>query len=289
MSTETDTRAGHLRLRDPRAAELADLLRSRRERLQPAEVGLPRGPRRRAKGLRREEVAHLAGVSTTYYTFLEQGRDVRPSWSVLEALARALRLAPAERAHLHTLGSGAVTATPRVPNETLAPAMVALVDRLDPWPSYVSGRYWDILAANRAARALWTDWSALPVEDRNVLWWTFTDPAARSVLIDWEGEASAQLARFRNAAARHPDDLCFQHVIQRLHHASAEVREWWPRHDVAPLSSGTKRIHHPALGEIVFHHVVLQIADDPEQKLVTFTAEPHDQARIASLLDTTQP
>jgi transcriptional regulator with XRE-family HTH domain len=266
-----------------RAQEVASLLRSRRERLQPADVGLPAGVRRRARGLRREEVAQLASVSTTYYTFLEQGRDIRPSRPVLDALADALRLTGAERRHLHDLVHGGPPPVSAGP-EKLPAAVAGLVDRLDPCPAYVSGRRWDILAANRAARELWADWPSLPPAERNIVWWTFMDPRARSVLIEWESEASALLARFRTAAARYPDDPGFAELIARLQAGSPEVRAWWPRHDVAPLSSGSKRIRHPVLGELTFQHVVLQLADDPEQKVVTFSASAADQARIAGLL-----
>jgi transcriptional regulator with XRE-family HTH domain len=264
------------------SAELASLLRSRRERLQPADVGLPAGVRRRTRGLRREEVAQLASVSTTYYTFLEQGRDIRPSRQVLDALAGALRLTDAERDYLHGLAAGAPASS--LAAEKLPAAVADLVDRLDPHPTYVSGRRWDVLAANRAARELWADWPSLPPAERNIVWWTFMDPRARSVLIEWESEASAQLARFRAAAARHSGDPGFTELIERLHAGSAEVRAWWPRHDVAPLSSGSKRIRHPVLGDFAFQHVVLQLADDPEQKVVTFSASAADQARIAGLL-----
>jgi transcriptional regulator with XRE-family HTH domain len=264
------------------SAELAGLLRSRRERLQPADVGLPAGVRRRTRGLRREEVALLASVSTTYYTFLEQGRDIRPSRQILDALAGALRLTEAEREYVHELVHGAPS--PALTAEKLPAAVADLVDRLDPHPTYVSGRRWDVLAANRAARELWADWPSRPAAERNIVWWTFMDPRARSVLIEWESEASAQLARFRTAAARHPDDPGFAELIERLHAGSPEVRAWWPRHDVAPLSSGTKRIRHPVLGDLTFQHVVLQLADDPEQKVVTFAASATDQARIARLL-----
>lgn len=270
--------------RGARARELADLLRSRRDRLQPADVGLPTGQRRRTKGLRREEVAQLAGVSTTYYTFLEQGRDLRPSWEVLEAIARALRLGPAERAHLHTLGSSTRKSPRRPAAETLPAAVSALVERMDPYPTYVTGRNWDVLASNRAARLLWTDWPALPQQDRNMLWWTFTDPAARSILVEWEAEALAQLARFRAAADKRPDDPSFTALIERLRNASPEFRASWPRHDVAALASGTKRLRHPVLGEMTFTHVVMTLADDPDQKLVTFAASDEDQERIAALL-----
>ncbi len=267
-----------------RTRELADLLRSRRERLQPADVGLPIGARRRTRGLRREEVAQLAAISTTYYTFLEQGRDVHPSRQVLDALARALRLGPAERAHLHELAHGHQTPESHQSDEVLAPAVAALVDRLDPHPTYVTGRRFDVLAANRAARALWTDWPALPPQERNMLWWMFTNPAARTILIEWETEASALLARFRAAADRHPDDPEFAAVIGRLQDASPQVRAWWPRHDIVALSSGTKRLRHPILGDLNLEHVVLQLADNPEQKLVTFTADRTQQQRIAQLI-----
>jgi transcriptional regulator with XRE-family HTH domain len=268
-------------------AELAGFLRARRARLRPADVGLPAGSRRRTPGLRREEVAQLADISTTYYTFLEQGRDIRPSEQVLDSLGRALQLTAAERAHLHSLVHGSQPGvTPPAP-DALAPEVGAMVARLDPWPAYVSGRYWDVLAVNRAARALWADWPARPAGERNVLWWTFLDPSARSVLADWESVAKAELARFRSASARHPDDPRFGALIAELQAGCAEVRQWWPEYEVVPLSSGIKRIRHPALGVIDFHHVVLQVADDPEQKLVIFTAGPEDSARIADLIATT--
>jgi transcriptional regulator with XRE-family HTH domain len=273
------------RSRPTAARELGDLLRSRRERLAPADVDLPAGTRRRTRGLRREEVALLAAISPTYYAFLEQGRDIRPSRQVLDALADALRLGSAERAHMHALVHGDPPPDRDPRPETLAPPVAALVDRLDPNPTYVTGCRFDVLAANRAARMLWTDWNALPTDDRNILWWTFAYPAAREVFAEWEKEASAQLARFRAAAARHPDDPAFAQLIERLHAASPEVRAWWPRHDVAPLSSGTKRLRHPTLGEFELTHVVLQVADAPEHKLVTFTATDRDQARIARELD----
>lgn len=266
-----------------RARELGDLLRSRRERLQPSDVGLPAGVRRRTRGLRREEVAQLATISSTYYTVLEQGRDVRPSRQVLDALATALRLDGAERAHIHELIHGASPAGARVA-ESFPPAVLVLLGRLDPCPAYVTGRCWDVLASNRAARALWTDWPSRPAQDRNLLWWMFTDPEARDVMVDWPAEAAALLGRFRAAAARHPGDPGFGELLERLSAASPEVRDWWPQHTVTPLRSGTKRLRHPVLGELELHHVVLQLADDPEQKLVTFTATDEDQDRIAELL-----
>jgi transcriptional regulator with XRE-family HTH domain len=267
-----------------RGREFGDLLRSRRARLQPAEAGLPAGGRRRTPGLRREEVALLAGISPTYYTYLEQGRQVRPSHQVLEALARALRLDTPEREHLFELARDETGPERVTSREVLAPEVADLVDRLDPSPTYVTGRRWDVLTSNQAARALWTDWLAMAPEERNMLWWTFTDPAAKAIFLDWEEEARALLARFRSAAARHADEPEFTELIDRLHEASPEVRAWWPRHDVAPVRSGTKRLHHPQLGALEFTFVTLQVADDPEQKVVTFAATEEQRAAIAELI-----
>jgi len=269
--------------RSPSRAGLAELLRTRRDRLTPADVGLPAGSRRRTAGLRREEVAQLAGVSATYYTFLEQGRDVRPSRQVVAALAGALRLSPAERAHLFQLAGIPLAADDQDLVETVDPVVGSLVSRLDPFPAYVKGGRWDVLAANRAARALFTDWAALAPGDRNKVWWMFTDPAARKVYVDWEQEASDLLGRFRAAAARRPDDPAFTTLIERLHQASPEVRDWWPRYEVRPVGSGTKRLHHPALGDVAFQHTVLQVADHPEQMLVYFTTSEVPEDKLAAL------
>jgi len=264
-------------------SELADLLRSRRDRLTPADVGLPAGSRRRTAGLRREEVAQLAGVSATYYTFLEQGRDVRPSRQVVAALAAALRLSSAERAHLFQLAGVTPAADDQAQAETVSPVVSAMIGRLDPYPAYLKGRRWDVLAANRAARALFTDWNARAAEDRNLLWWMFTDPAARKVYVHWEQEAPDMLGRFRAAAARRLDDPDFTGLIERLHQASPEVRSWWPRYDVQPVGGGTKHLHHPALGDVAFQHTVLQVADHPEQMLVYFTTADVPVSKLAGL------
>lgn len=268
---------------DGRVGELADLLRSRRQRLRPEDVGLPGGGRRRTGGLRREEVALLASISPTYYTFLEQGRDLRPSRQVLDSLAAALRLSAAERDHLHELVHHGTPPAGAPGAETLADGVGGLVDRLDPNPTYVTGRRWDVLASNRAARALWTDWPALPAGDRNMVWWMLTAPEAREFFVEWEREAGAQLARFRAAASRHPGDPDFAELIDRLHEASPQVREWWPRHEVAPLGSGSKLLRHPRLGVLRMRHVVLTVADAPEQKVVTFDPADGDRERIAEL------
>jgi transcriptional regulator with XRE-family HTH domain len=259
---------------DPQA--LGQLLRSRRERLAPADVGLPAGSRRRTAGLRREEVALLANVSTTYYTFLEQGRQVRPSAQVLDALAAALQMSPAERRYLQVLAYGGDDAArgvvvPAPPPEQIDQSVADLVQRLDPFPTIVKGRRWDVLAANAAARELFTDWEALPARERNLVRWMFTTDRAREVYLDWEQEARAMLGRFRLAAARYRDDPDFTALIAELQRDSQHVRDWWPRHDVIAVGSGTKKLRHPRLGPVSYSHVVLQVADNPDQTLVTYS------------------
>ena len=259
---------------DPQA--LGQLLRSRRERLVPGDVGLPAGSRRRTTGLRREEVALLANLSTTYYTFLEQGRPVRPSPQVLDALAAALRMSAAERDYLHVLAYGpdaarTTAAAVTAPAEQIDRSVADLVQRLDPFPTFVKGRRWDVLVTNPAARELFTDWEALPAVERNLVRWMFTTDRAREVYLDWEAEARAMLGRFRLAAARHPHDPDFTALITELHRDSHHVRDWWPRHDVTAMGNGSKKLLHPRLGPVEYSHVVLQIADNPDQTLVTYS------------------
>jgi transcriptional regulator with XRE-family HTH domain len=260
---------------DPRA--LGELLRSRRERLAPADVGLPPGIRRRTSGLRREEVAQLASLSVTYYTFLEQGRQARPSEQVLEALAAALRMTPAERRYLLSLAHGPADAAAggeagaAAPPERVSPGVADLVRRLEPGPTLVKGRCWDVLAANPAARELFGDWSGTPGM-RNLVRWMFTSDAAREIYLEWEPEARALLGRFRLAAARHPGDPRVMRLIAELRRDSPQVRDWWPAHDVSPIGGeGVKKLRHPRFGPVEYSHVILQVADNPDQVLVTYS------------------
>lgn len=251
-------------------AALGQLLRSRRERLIPADVGLPAGQRRRTAGLRREEVALLASLSTTYYTFLEQGRPVRPSPQVLDALASALRMSAAERRYLHVLAYGPAGQRRGAPPERLDPAVADLVQRLEPFPTLVKGRRWDVLAANPAARELFADWQTPSTGERNLVRWMFTADQAREVYLEWEPEARAMLGRFRLAAARYPDDPDVRALIAELQRDSEHVRDWWPRHDVTGMGNGAKKLRHPRLGPADYAHVVLQVADQPDQTLVSY-------------------
>ncbi len=269
-----------------RRAELADFLRSRRASLQPAEVGLPGGGRRRTPGLRREEVAQLAGVGTTWYTWLEQGRDVRASLEVLEALARALRLVPAERTHLMLLGRGEEPPPCRLPAERVSPTLRRLIENLGANPAFVLGRRWDYLAWNAAATALFGDFGQIPRASRNHAWLTFMDPRRREMFADWERGSRLLVAKFRADSARYLGDPEFEVLIQALRKSSPEFCRAWKRHEVARGGEGRKELRHPLAGTLVFSHAVFNPAEAPEQRLILYSPLPeHDTpAKLAELL-----
>jgi transcriptional regulator with XRE-family HTH domain len=273
-----------------RRDELADFLRRRRASLQPEAVGLPSGGRRRTPGLRREEVAQLAGVGATWYTWLEQGRDVRASLDVLEAIARALRLTPAERGHLILLGRGEQAPACKAPAERVSATLRRVVENLGPNPAYVLGRRWDYLAWNRAACLLF-GWDGharggVPVT-RNHVWLTFMDPARRELMPDWERAARICVAKFRADSARHIGDPAFEQLIASLRTSSPEFGKWWGRHEVADTGEGRKEFNHPIVGRLVFDHAVFRHAEQTEQRLILYSpACEHDTPeKLARLLD----
>jgi transcriptional regulator with XRE-family HTH domain len=270
-----------------RRGELAHFLRARRAALLPEDVGLPSGGRRRTPGLRREEVATLAGVGTTWYTWLEQGRDVRASLDVLEALARALRLTPAERGHLILLGRGEQGPSCRPPAEKASATLTRLVAHLGPNPAYILGRRWDYLAWNDAARAVFC-WDPGPdPSSRNHIWQTFMDPLRRELMPDWERGARRLVAKFRADSARHIDDPAFERLIESLRAASPEFQRWWERHEVATLGEGRKELQHPVVGRLVFEHAAFRHELSPDQRLVLYSprADEDTPAKLARLLE----
>jgi transcriptional regulator with XRE-family HTH domain len=270
-----------------RRAELADFLRTRRADLQPEDVGLPNGGRRRTPGLRREEVALLAGVGTTWYTWLEQGRDVRASLEVLEALARALRLTPAQRTHLVLLGRGEEPPPADLPAERVSPTLRRLIGNLGPNPAFILGRRWDYLAWNPATTALLGDLGSVPRAARNHVWLTFTDPARREMFTDWERSYPLVVAKFRADSARHLGDPAFEELIGALRRSSPEFAKAWKRHEVAEGSAGRKELRHPEAGILAFEHAVFHPSEAPEQRLILYSPLPdHDTpAKLARLLE----
>jgi transcriptional regulator with XRE-family HTH domain len=273
-----------------RRAELADFLRRRRESITPADVGLLGGGRRRTPGLRREEVAQLAGVGTTWYTWLEQGRDVRASLDVLEAVASALRLTPAERTHLVLLGRGEEPPPCESPAERVSPTVRRMVERLGANPAYVLGRRWDYLAWNRAAVALLGDFGRVPRATRNHLWLTYMDPRRREMFTDWERSSRLLVAKFRADSARHLGDPEFEELIHALRQSSPEFCRAWKRHEVAQSGEGRKQVRHPVAGTLCFEHAVFIPAEAPEQRLILWTPSPEGEtpAKLARLLEREQ-
>ena len=269
-----------------RRDELADFLRNRRASIQPDDVGLPNGGRRRTPGLRREEVASLAGVGTTWYTWLEQGRDVRASLDVLEAIAKALRLTPAERRHLILLGRGEQAPPLCAPAEKVSPTVKRLIHNLGTSPACLRGRRYDLLAWNSAYAAIFGDPGEVPKPFRNSIWLMFTDPHWRALMTDWEKDARLMVARFRGESAKHLDDPAFEQLINALHEASPEFRELWKRHEVAGSGHGRKTLDHPAVGRLVFEHAMFKSMEDPDQRLALFSplAEEDTPAKLERLL-----
>ena len=254
-----------------RRAELADFLRRKRESIQPEEVGLKGGGRRRTPGLRREEVAQLAGVGATWYTWLEQGRDVRASLEVFESLATALRLTPAERTHLILLGRGEEAPPCKPPPERAAPSVKRLVQALGPNPAYVIGQRWDYLAWNEAACAVFGEFGGIPKAARNHLWQMFMDPVRRELWADWEQTSRLAVAKFRADSARHLGDPSFEELIQALRQSSPTFCKMWKRHEVSQAGHGRKEIRHPEAGTLLFEHAVFHPTDAPEQRLILYS------------------
>ncbi len=248
---------------------LGDFLRTRRERLAPADVGLAPGRRRRTAGLRREEVAELAGIGVDWYIRLEQGRAVSPSATTVEALGRALRLGKAEQAHLRALTDNAGR-RPFV-RETVPGAVLRVVEGLNQ-PAYVTGRRWDVLAWNAAADAIFT-YSAAPQEDRNSLIRMLTGAGARTLFGDtWRGEAQRMVAEFRATHDLWAGDPAFVDLLDRLRAGCPEFDGWWETHDVRTGGgAGRKHLNHAKLGPLTFEYATFQANDDPALKLVIYS------------------
>lgn len=268
--------------------ELANFLRTRRSQLNPTDVGVRSAGRRRTPGLRREEVSYLSGVSVTWYTWLEQGRDINVSKQVLAAIARTLRLDRAETAHLAALaGHGPHVAEMQSQVERPPESLKHLLQAITPNPAYTISPLWDVVAWNAGYAALFHDISTLPVEDRNLLWMVFTVPSVRELLVDWEVEAQRLMAQFRAEAGPLLAEDSYKNLVERLHEASPEFSAWWPRHDVAQFSSRRREFNHPLVGRLVLDHHKLVLADHPELRIIVYTPTDDESSEhaLARLID----
>jgi transcriptional regulator with XRE-family HTH domain len=253
----------------PRCAELGDFLRSRRARLDPADVGLSSVRRRRTPGLRREEVAELAGIGVDWYVRLEQGRAVSPSVTTIDALARALCLKPHEHAHLSALARP--PDRPAFARETVPASIRRLVEALAQ-PAYVTGRRWDVLAWNAAASDIFADLAREAEDERNVLVHMLTHPGARRLFgPGWADEARRMLAQFRATHDLFASDPAFVDLLDRLRRGCPEFSAWWEAHDIRGATGGRKVLHHPLKGLLTFEYATFQANDDPALKLAIYT------------------
>ena len=258
-----------------RRAELSEFLRTRRARLKPEDVGLPDfGRHRRVPGLRREELAQLAGVSVAYYTRLEQGNGRNVSAEVLDSIARALRLTDAEQAHLtHLAKPKQHKKKPAARTQQVRGALRQLLDSIDGVPAYVSGRRSDILAWNRMAAAVFGDWSELPAQERNWARLVFLRPEYRDLFVEWEQKATDIVSYLRMDAGCHPDDPRLSALVGELSVKSEEFRRLWATHDVKEKSYGVKNLRHPLIGDLTLSYESFRLTDDSEQSLITYHAE----------------
>ena len=273
------------------ALMLGEFLRARRRQLVRAELGLP-PITRGSSGLRREEVAYLAGVSVTYYSWLEQGRDITPSRQVLDALARTLRLSAAEHGFLLALAGYSAPQPAEDPNPATVPAHVQrLLDALAGCPAYAIAPHWAISAWNTAYAALYPNVATVAAADRNLLWLLFTDPYLRELMPDWEFTSLYNVASFRAQAGPRLCDPPFSDLVGRLLETSEAFRAAWENHDIQALTSRERLFCHPDVGDLHMEQHSLTPADHPQMHLVIFTPllTTDTPARLRQLLDTQTP
>ncbi|WP_331772209.1 helix-turn-helix transcriptional regulator (plasmid) [Embleya sp. NBC_00888] len=265
-----------------RAQQLSEFLRVRRARLNPDDTGVPQfGGRRRVPGLRREELAHLAGVSVDYYTRLEQGRARNASSDVLDAVARALGLDDDERAHLHNLARPTTTRKRPSRAQRVGSEMRQALDALTGVPAYIIGRRLDILAWNAMACALIADFAAMPAVERNMARMVFLDEASKDLYPDWEDKARTTVANLRLDAGRHLDDPRLASLVGELSLGSADFRRLWADHNVRGKTRGKKRFAHPRLGDLSLDYVAMRAPDDPDMTMMIYSAPIGSDAAIA--------
>lgn len=256
---------------DSRRQELAEFLRALRQRSIPATFGFPEGSRRRTRGLRREEVAQLAGISATWYTWIEQGREVNISVETLDRLAQAMRLSRSERNYLFDLAGQRDPHSGTAEQDAAPPALVAILVHVA-IPAYLLGRYWDMLAWNTPASELFAGWldqsRAVDAPPPNLLRFVFLHALARQLVVNWEARARRLVAEFRADCSSRLEDPALQQLVGELSRESTEFDRYWKLHDVLERQGGRREFHHPRLGLIAYHQVTLRPVEQEALKLV---------------------
>ncbi len=268
-----------------RRLALASFLRTRRERISPGQVGLPMGARRRTPGLRREELALLAGVGATWYTWLEQGRDITVSIPVLESLARVLQLNTDERTHLFVLAREPLPATPFPAEDKDDPALQLILETMGVYPACVICPRWNIIAWNQTASQVYADFSTMSPQERNFLWFLFMDQRSRALLVDWEERAQHSLALFRASTQDYIGEAWLTKMVTALKQASPEFREWWPRNDVQGCSTCETHFNHPLVGSLRMQKTTFQLVGQFGLQMIVDTPVPgtDTQAKLTTL------
>ena len=275
---QVSQRAGERRRAEQRAgerrrAELGEFLKARRARLSPGDFGMPPGSRRRTPGLRREEVALLAGVGVTWYTWLEQGRQINASTQVLDAVARTLRLDRAEREHLYRLAEATPLRT-ECARLVVPDTIREIVQSLEPLPASLINSRFDVLMSNPASEELFWEWHSMPCIHQNTLWCCITEPSAPGKLVEYESQVRYMVARLSSAYGRHVGDPDWEEDIRRLASMSREFSELWARHEVAEAEPRTLTYRHPRAGTLRLAVSELNLPGLPEARIVVYT--PHD-------------
>jgi transcriptional regulator with XRE-family HTH domain len=259
-----------------RRAQLADFLKTRRARLHPEQFDLPNYPRRRKPGLRREELAQLVGVGVSWYTWLEQGRDINVSDQILSRLADILQLNEQERSHLFLLARGPLPLPDEQGGENPSQNAdyQAILDGWDIYPALLVDRHLNVIAWNESANCVFGDFSGRSERDRNAVWSTFMDPSQRERLVHWEHAARRSIALLRARSDRYANEPWFQEFITDLHQASPEFRAWWPEHDILFTCHDQNEINHPLIGSLVFQGTTLVIPERPDLQIMVHTPLP---------------
>ncbi len=253
---------------ETRRKELGEFLQVLRARSAPEAFGFPAGSRRRTQGLRREEIAQLAGISATWYTWIEQGRDVSVSAEVLDRLASSLQLTRSERAYLFEMAGRLDPQSDEADADDAPESLKAMLDHIAA-PAYLMGRYWDRLAWNAPAAELFTGWlDQSPTQTPNLLRYVFLHPQARSLLTDWESRARRITAEFRADCRARLDDPALQSLVAELTRESTDFARFWKQHDVLERQGGERSFSHPRLGLISYQQLTLHPVDQEHLKLV---------------------
>ncbi|MET7996744.1 helix-turn-helix transcriptional regulator [Amycolatopsis sp. NPDC005232] len=273
-----------------RRRALGEFLRARRQQIVRSEVGLPPTGRKSGLGLRREEISYLSGVSITWYTWLEQGRQITPSRQVLEAIARTLRLSVAELAYILSLAGHSAPDASEPPPTALCHVQ-RLLDVLTIYPAYAIAPDWTVSGWNVAYEALYPNVATAPVADRNLLWLVFTDPYLRDLMADWDDTSRRLLAQFRAEAGPRLGHPSFSRLVKRLLEASEPFRAGWESHDIEGFAARERLFHHPVVGNLYMEQHVLTPSDQPDLHVVIYTPllTTDTAARLHRLVGTATP